>query len=368
MTAGITAEARGAPSGAGVPPVLQRLVGQPRAATVLAASLASPVHAYLFVGPAGTGKRDAALAFAAGLLCPDGGCGACPVCRDVLAGRHADVAVVERHGASISVEEARAVGALAQRSPRFAGRQVLVLVDFHLVGNAAPVLLKTIEEPPASTVFVVLAESRPPSLVTIASRCVEVEFSPLDEAVVEAALVAEGVERVIAAAAAAGAGGRLDRARLLARDSGFAGRQARWRSVPEGLDGTGSTVSVLAAELLAASDELVDVLKARQAEELAAAAEAAERAGERHLPGRQAIEERHKREQRRVRTDELRAGLASLAAAYRSRLDAPGMPSRRVAALLGSCAVLDEAAKSLVRNPNEALLVQALLLSLDRAG
>lgn len=353
----------GAASEAGAP-VLGGIVGQERVRRLLAASVRDPVHAYLFVGPPGAGQRDAAVRFAAALVCPEGGCGTCTSCREALAGRHPDCTVVERRGASISVAEARDVTALAQRSPRAAARQVLVLADFHLVDEAAPALLKTIEEPPPTTVFLVLADALGPSLTTIASRCVRVPFEALVEDELAAALGAEGVEPEAARAAAASAGGRLDRARLLARDPGFAARLARWRSLPDRLDGTGATVAVLASELVEATDELVTVLKAQQAEELE---QAQERSGERALPGRQAIEDRHRREQRRVRTDELRAGLSSLAGAYRARL----AESRDPAALahdIASCQAVDDAAAALVRNPNETLLLQALLLRLDRSS
>ena len=100
-------------------------------------------------------------------------------------------------------------------------------------------------------------------------------------------------------------------------------RQDRWRAIPERLDGSGATVSVLAAELLAAADELVDVLKEQQTAEMQLLVDESARLGERRLYGRQAIEERHRREQRRVRTDELRARLAIL------RLVLPLPPRRR---------------------------------------
>lgn len=348
--------------------VFDRVVGQPAAVHLLSSSLASPVHAYLFLGPPGSGKRDAALAFAAGLVCPTGGCGDCPACRDALGGRHPDVIVVERRGASILVDDARTVAGLAQRSPSVASRQVIVLVDFHLVEEAAPALLKTIEEPPDSTVFVILADALPPSLATIASRCVPVHFSSLDEASISSALVDRGVDPAVAAAAAAASQGRLDRAELLADDPDFATRQARWRAIPERLDGTGATVFSLVAELLAGAEAILSVLRERQAAELERAAEQAERQGDRTIPGRQAIEARHRREQRRVRSDELRAGFASLADAYRSRLVAPDLPPYRRAALVSACQRIDEAAKWLDRNPNESLLLEALLLDLDKDG
>jgi DNA polymerase-3 subunit delta' len=348
--------------------VLAAIPGQPRAVALLSASLAAPVNAYLFIGPAGTGKRDAALAFAAALVCPEGGCGACAACTEALAGRHPDVVVVDRSSQSIRVDEARAVIALAQRAPRSARFQVLVLSDFHLVDEAAPALLKTIEEPPSSTVFLVLAERVPPPLVTIASRCLEVRFAPLETAEVARVLQAEGLDGERAERVAAASGGRLDRARLLAHDPGAADRQALWRSVPEQLDGTGSTSVQLAAKLLAACDEVVEVLRARQAEELEAMAEQARASGERSPARPAGVEERHRREQRRVRTDELRAGLGWLAASCRDRALAPGIPPRRVRGLLEAAAAIDEAGAALVRNPNESLLLQALLGRVDRAG
>ncbi|MHB1597665.1 MAG: hypothetical protein ACYCXY_02010 [Acidimicrobiales bacterium] len=352
-----------------IPPVIAAAVpGQERAARSLAAALRSPVHAYLLVGPPGTGTDDGALAFAAALVCPDGGCGRCGACRDAVARRHPDVSVVERSGASILVEDARAAVALAQRGPAVARRQVVVLTDLHLVGQAAPVLLKSVEEPPATTIFVLTAESVTPGLVTLASRCVQVDFVLLDQESIEAVLVAEGLAAEVAARAAAAAGGRVDRARLLARDPGVAERQARWRAVPARLDGTGATVSVLADGLLASADELVAVVRSRQAEELEAAMAAATLAGERQLPGRAAIEERHKREQRRVRTDELHAGLGALAAAYRHRLVAEELSPRRLAAAARAVDAVGAASAALSRNPNEALLLEALLLELDSAG
>jgi DNA polymerase III subunit delta' len=352
----------------GHPPVLDRVFGQAGAVALLGASATAPVESYLFVGPSGSGKRDAALAFAACLVCPFGGCGRCSACAETLAERHPDVIVIERSGAAISVEEARTVTALAQRTPTAALRQVIILVDFHLVAQAAPALLKTIEEPPPSTTFIVLAEHVPPPLVTVASRCLRVSFNRLGAEAIAEALIADGVSEPAALRAAEGAAGRLDRARLLALDEGFVARQSRWKAIPERLDGSGATVAVLAAELISAAEELVAVLKEQQAAELVALNEASVNAGERRLVGRPAIEERHRREQRRVRADEIRAGLAILAGAYRARLVTPGLQPRRIAALLAAIDAISDASTSLVRNPNEALLIQSLLIELDGAS
>jgi DNA polymerase-3 subunit delta' len=131
------------------------------------------------------------------------------------------------------------------------------------------------------------------------------------------------------------------------------------------LDGTGSRVAELADELVAAAGEPLEVVRARQAEELALLQEEAERGGERGVPGRAAIEERHRREQRRVRTDELRAGLDALLSVYRERLVAPQVSAQRLRTTLAAMAAIDEAATRLSRNVNETMLLQWLILRLD---
>lgn len=339
------------------------LVGQERAVAELRAAARAPVHAYLLVGPAGTGAREAALGFAASLLCADGGCGACEVCGRALRAVHPDVVVLERTGPYISVDDARAAGRIAATGPVEARRKVLVLTDFHLVDRAGPALLKVMEEPPTTTVFVVLAEDVPAELVTIASRCVRIDLVALSPEAVAGALVAEGVERALATEVAAAAGGRIDRARLLASDTGFAARRERWRSVPARLDGTGATVAALTDQLLASLESLVEPVRHRHREERAALDDEAKRYGAR--AGAVArLEARHKREERRARTDELRFGLGTLAAAYRDRL-VEGTGGSGALAALDAIAAANE---SMAHNPNPVLLLQALLVKAGRAG
>ncbi|HET6811331.1 MAG TPA: hypothetical protein VFH50_10000 [Acidimicrobiales bacterium] len=313
-----------------IPAVLGAVSGQDRAVAALAAAARSPVHAYLLLGPPGAGKRDTAVAFAAALLCPDGGCGTCETCRRVLAGVHPDVVVRERTGASITVGEAREVVRLSARSPSEAARKVLILTELHLVGPAAPALLKTIEEPAPGTVFVLTAETVSPEMVTIASRCVRVDLAPRTAEAPEAE----------------------------------AWRRA-WTQVPARLDGTGATVARMAAELLEGCESTLEPLRRRQADELAAATARAKELGERGA-GLRDLEERHRRQQRRVRTDELRAGLAALAAEYRNRMVAARSEGEARAAA-AAVAAIDEAGRELVRNPNESLMLQALLVRLGRA-
>lgn len=309
-----------------LPPVMAEADIQPRAAAALAAAVPAPVHAYLLVGPAGAGKKRAAVAFGAALLCPDGGCGRCRSCRRAKEGNHPDLVMVERAGASILIDQAREIVRLAARSPVEGDRKVLVLTDFHLVDRAGPALLKTLEEPSASSVLVLTAERITPELVTIASRCVRIEFAATE---------------------------------AVAADSEREARMRVWRELPGHLDGTGATAMALAAQLMESLEAAVEPVRQRQAEEAAAAAERAKITGER-VSARE-TEERQRREQRRARMDELRGGLVELARAYRDRI-VNASSAREAEAAEAAALAVTAAGKELVRNPNESLLLQALLL------
>lgn len=347
------------------------VVGQRRAVEQLRAAVQRPAHAYLFVGPPGSGRRVAARVFAGELfahLDPEGA----RRHRSLAVGeQHPDLTVVERRGASIPVGDrenpeegsARWVAQRAALSPVEAGYSVFVLLDFHLVRDAAPVLLKTLEEPPAQTVFVVVADEVTPELVTIASRCVRVDFHAIPREVIVETLVADGAEPGAAEAAAAGALGSMDRARLLVNDPRYSLRRDTWAAVPGRLDGTGATAATVAAELVAMLDDAqapLDEWHRRELDELAARVEVT---GERGS-GRKEMDARHRREARRLRTDELRFGFTVLAEHYRERLVA----GRDQAAAISAIDALLAAAESLERNPNETLMLQALMVRLGRAG
>ncbi len=341
------------------------LVGQaePRARLEVAAK--APVHAYLFVGSRGVGTMRAALGFA-GLVLAEGLDD--PADRSRAMGlaaeaKHPDVIVVEPQGASLRVVEAEEIIRAGLRTPVEGDRKVIVVSGVEVLEQAAVgKLLKVIEEPPASTVFVLLAEEVPPELVTIASRCVTVNFGPLAVGELEAALIEAGVERDRAAAAAGAAGGDLDRARLLATDDELAARADLWRRAPERLDGSGFTVSELVDEVRGGMDRAQGPLEDRQRVELEELEARVEQLGERGS-GRAALEARHKRELRRLRSDELRFGLATLSRVYRDQLvGGTGGPGE---AGYEALTVIQDTAENLVRNPNEALLLQYLFLRLS---
>ncbi len=337
------------------------VIGQSRAVALLTRAATAPVHAYLFAGPPGSTKDEAARAFAALLLTGHDD----PESRDArlaLAGEHPDVREVERTGARISKEQVSDIIRNASLAPIESSRKVMLLHEFHLLdAEGAARLLKTIEEPPASTVFVILADQVPLELITVASRCVRIEFSAIAEATIRDTLIAEGASTEAATQASTAAGGNLTRARVLATDTGLTERREAFATIPQRLDGTGTNVVALVTELSTLIEAAAAPMAARQAEEATALEARVAAVGERGS-GRKQLEERHKRELRRHRIDELRSGLAVMAGTYRDALVQARLP--RPDAAVHAVQRIHVALDSLDRNPNETLLLQALLLDL----
>jgi DNA polymerase III subunit delta' len=337
------------------------VVGQARAISILTRAAIGPVHAYLFAGPSGSTKMAAARAFAGLLIAGVDD----PSHRDVrlaLAGEHPDITEVQRVGASISAEQAREIVRISSLAPVEGERKILILDEFHLLKpESAAILLKTIEEPPASTIFVILADTVTRDLITIASRCARVDFHPITEADVTDRLILEGTDPRSATEAAAAAGGDLSRARVLATDPHLSARRRAFAEAPRDLDGTGAAVMKVVDQLTSLLDEAVAPLTARHDAEVAELEARIKSVGERGS-GRKTLEERHKREVRRYRSDDLRHGLAAMARTYRDAcvdgtLTRPDAMDQAVSEIHRSIAAIE-------LNPNEALLLQSLLWSL----
>lgn len=168
-------------------PRLADLVHQDRAVAVVRAAMAGGRlhHALLLTGPPGAGKRALALAIAAALNCetaPGEGCTTCPTCTRVADGVHPDVITLAREGAAqiIPIETVRSQVVAAVGLPPHEARERVFLIDevSALQPAAANALLKTLEEPPARTRFILMTIAPDQLLPTIRSRCQRVALAP----------------------------------------------------------------------------------------------------------------------------------------------------------------------------------------------
>ncbi len=268
---------------------------------LLAAALhEGAAHAYLLHGPAGVGKRAAALGFAGALLGD---------ARRVEAGTHPDLQVIEPLGEMIRIDEIRALHHDLHMRPFEADRRVYILFDAHrLNADAADALLKDLEEPPSYATIVLVADTLGPIPETIRSRCQLVPFHRLPEKMVrdwvsahDPSLDEERV-RVVARVAA----GRLDRAQRLLDP---AARERR-----DGL--IAAARSVYLAEEFESSDGVAVILDSARAFGVTAGKLEQEIVDTLDLTTREA-DQRVKRAQRGAEREEMLASLEELEAWYR---------------------------------------------------
>jgi DNA polymerase III subunit delta' len=362
------------------------VIGQEQAVARLRRAVERPSHAYLLAGPRGSGVLEAARCFAAALVCPDGGCGACNACRRARSARHPDVIEVEPAGTFVVVDQVEEMMKEAFTSPFEAERKIIIVTEADRMNEpAANKLLKTLEEPPARTHFLLLSEAPDELLPTVRSRCQRIDFAALSDADGTAALVASGVDPEAAAAAARLASGRLDRARSLAGPATGAGPgagtpvdsatsglglfalRAAALEVAASLDGTGSAAARGAEALQAVlTDALAGLERDQKAEAKALETELTETGYPDRLARRlrRDLEQRQQRAARRARTDALAEIVTALEWFYRDALVGGAAPA---AAALDACA---EARNVVVARTaiNEALLLEHLLVHLPPAA
>jgi len=174
-------------------------------------------HAWLFTGPPGSGRSNAALAFAAALVCKSGGCNNCTDCITALSGSHADVELVKTEGLSIKIDEVRDLITRASWSPAVGNYRVVVIEDAdRLTESAANALLKAIEEPGLRTVWLLCAPSATDVLPTIRSRTRSLVLRTPSVSAVAALLEQEKISTTMANFAARASQGHIGRARHLA--------------------------------------------------------------------------------------------------------------------------------------------------------
>ena len=170
-----------------MPDAFENILGQPRVRDFLRTSVRTErlTHAYLFAGPAGSNKTLAAYALAQAVMCPKGPqgprggrCGACTACDRVMRRKHPDVRYYAPEGAAgYLVEQIRDIVADTSLAPIQAKTKVYIIDRADLLGtSAANAFLKTLEEPPADVVIILLGRTRESVLPTIVSRCQVVPF------------------------------------------------------------------------------------------------------------------------------------------------------------------------------------------------
>lgn len=237
---------------------LEGIVGHGRVVELLKRELASPANAYLFVGPAAVGKATVARHFAMGLLCPTGD-PTCNICRRVQAGNHSDLVPVVAEGrAMLGVDQARAVISQAAMSPVEGSRKVFLFEEAGaMTDQAANALLKTLEEPTPTTIFILVAESEEELPSTVASRCRTVQFGRVPEEDLVGALEKVGMDDEGARALGRVSGGRPGLAFSLAQRPESAEFRRLWLSIPGRVTARPGDAQRLAEEVLAAVSPMV---------------------------------------------------------------------------------------------------------------
>ncbi len=166
--------------------MFSEIIGQEKAVRVLGRAITNNrlAHAYLFRGPEGVGKNQAARVMARALLCrtpvPGEGCGNCGSCLKLGSGNHPDFLAIAPDGVSIKIDQIRKLKRALSFPPLESEIRVVVMSDIHTMRReAANSLLKILEEPPAGNVLLLVAADSEPLLPTIISRCQTVPFYPL---------------------------------------------------------------------------------------------------------------------------------------------------------------------------------------------
>ncbi|NLE96759.1 MAG: DNA polymerase III subunit delta' [Propionibacterium sp.] len=320
--------------------VFGELIGQERVIEALRRAVDGErhamTHAWLFVGPPGSGRSNAARAFAAALQCPTGGCGACEQCRTALSGAHPDVTLLRTEQLSIGVKEVRDLVSRASIAPVQGRYQIVVVEDADRVTErGADALLKGLEEPAPRTVWLLCAPSPDDVIVTVRSRCRVTKLAtPSDAAVAQLLVERDGIPPALAAHAARAAQGHVGRARAMGRSEDVRIRRGEILTLP------GKLRSL--TDCLVAAKNIVDAATAA-ADEICAGLDAKEMAtlqeslgvGGRGTKPRHAqavireLEDEQKTRHKRMVRDSLDYTLTELTSFYRDVLalqTAPGTP------------------------------------------
>ena len=313
------------PAGSGV---WADLVGQDRAVETLRRAVRGEknamTHAWLITGPPGSGRSNAARAFAAALQCERGGCGQCNACRTALSGAHPDVTLLRTEQLSIGVDEVRDLVRRAAMTPTLGRFQVIVVEDADRVTErGADALLKAVEEPAPRTVWLLCAPTPQDVVITIRSRSRNVSLTTPAEAAIAALLESrDGVPAEMAAHAARVAQGHIGRARAIARSEDARRRRAEILRIPAQLLTLGNCLQAATNLVESAGAEAAEATADLDVKERAALSEAlgmgAKGARPRHAQAAlRDLEDQQKARSKRIQRDALDRVLSELTSYYR---------------------------------------------------
>ncbi len=315
--------------------VFSRLVGQDHIIDQLAIAVTAAksgtssqamIHSWLFVGPPGSGRSNAAIAFAAALVCKDDGCGSCVDCTTVMSSTHVDVERFNPSGISIKAEEVRELIARSSWSPSVGGWRIVIIEDAdRLTETAANALLKTIEEPESHTVWLLCAPTLSDVPVTIRSRCRHVQLrTPSTNSVQDFLLNETKVDQKTAEFAARISQGHIGRARFMATNLEAQSRRKEILALPLSLRDVDSCFKAAQRILDIAEQQAESENAERDAQELKQLQDAYQGTGRGMISGGakavKDLEKEQKSSATRAVRDNIDAALLDIATLYRDVL------------------------------------------------
>jgi len=283
-------------------------------------------HSWLFAGPPGSGRSNAAVAFAAALVCKNNGCGSCTDCTTVLASTHVDVERFNPSGLSIKADEVRELISRSSWSPSVGGWRIVIIEDAdRLTETAATALLKTIEEPESHTVWLLCAPTLSDVPVTIRSRCRHVQLiTPSTKSVEEFLLNETKVSNDTATFAARISQGHIGRARFMATNLEAQSRRKEILALPLTLTDIDSCFKAAQKLLSLAENQAENENAERDARELKELQDAYQGTGRGLISGGakaiKDLEKEQKSSSTRAIRDNLDGALLDIATVYRDVL------------------------------------------------
>ena len=237
------------------PRVFRDVVSQPEAIDTLLSAIGDVYkeihHAWLFTGPPGSGRSQLASAFAAALLCQEGGCGSCNSCQMIQNKSHPDVQLLNTERVLISVDEVTEFIEKSIQMPAIGKYRIMVIEDAdRMAERTSNLLLKSLEEPPKGTIWMLCAPSEADLLPTIRSRVRRVQLKvPTVEAVAQLLVEKYGVGLELAQRSSSQAQSHVGMARRLATNAGA--RERRTQALQAVLSITDIPSAMKVSEVLA---------------------------------------------------------------------------------------------------------------------